>query len=183
MTLSISFASLVKYNNGEFKSTKQSDFLLSKCIDNAYHAESNNTYNNITRLVYICDVVGVKEVLKISQTKNTNISVWVRSEENKQKSAFNVEFKNTGKVIAKLHNTNQKLANKYETSRLVLLCGIKTLNMDDTSAITRFKRMVNKGTALQVKADGVLTALLNIDRTSNTNKEWLENANNYLAGK
>lgn len=73
--LDISFASLVKYNNGYFKSEKQAAFLLSKCNNNEYSV-SACIYNNSFTIIYTCDSVGIKSVAKV--TRKDTVITWER---------------------------------------------------------------------------------------------------------
>jgi len=62
--LAVSFASLVKSNNGFFKSEKQAAFLLGKCQEvNVFYA-GGNVYGNSFTLSYVCDEKGVVKVEK-----------------------------------------------------------------------------------------------------------------------
>ena len=57
-TIAASFASLVKFNNGFFKSDKQRDFLLSQCFEGVYQI-GGDTYGNSYAVRYVCDELGV----------------------------------------------------------------------------------------------------------------------------
>ena len=87
--LTKSFATLVKFNNGFFKSEKQANFLLSKCESNVFYGESSNVYNNITRNEYHCDQTGIIKVVKYSQTKKTLKTVWNRKADQEFKKDLN----------------------------------------------------------------------------------------------
>lgn len=71
-----SFAQLVKYNNGMFKSSKQEEFLSSQLDGDAYYATPGSVYNNSFVLVYHCDDYGVTYVEKI--TKKATTVTWER---------------------------------------------------------------------------------------------------------
>ena len=77
MSLSISFASLLKNNNnGLFKSTKQADFLLSMSNDGVY-STSGNVGRNSFYMDYFCDEQGVIKVTKRTDKKG-NVLTWER---------------------------------------------------------------------------------------------------------
>lgn len=76
MSLAISFASLVKNNNGLFKSEKQANFLLSMCNENVY-GTSGNVGRNSFYMDYFCDEKGVIQVTKRTDKKDT-VSTWER---------------------------------------------------------------------------------------------------------
>lgn len=62
--VAISFASLVKSNNGFFKSEAQASFLLSQCQEENVFFSSGEVYNNGFMIEYICDDKGVIKVVK-----------------------------------------------------------------------------------------------------------------------
>lgn len=68
-TVAISFASLVKNNNGFFKSEKQAAFLLSQCQDGMTFITSGDVYGNAFSLNYNCDSQGVVTVEKYLNKK------------------------------------------------------------------------------------------------------------------
>lgn len=82
-TLAKSFASLVKTNNGLFKSEKQAKFLTSKLIDGAYPV-TGNLYGNSFALFYVCDSKGIKIVSKYTATTGKTVTTWERKEEGKE---------------------------------------------------------------------------------------------------
>lgn len=62
--IAASFASLVKSNNGLFKSEKQAAFLLSRYQEeNTFHC-AGNVYGNSYQVTYYCDAKGVVKVEK-----------------------------------------------------------------------------------------------------------------------
>ena len=76
--LATSFASLVKSNNGLFKSEKQAAFLLSVCQDAGTFYTGGQVYGNSYSLQYNCDDAGVVSVEKYL-TKTGKIGlVWSR---------------------------------------------------------------------------------------------------------
>ena len=79
MELSQSFASLVKSNNGLFKSEKQAQFLLSQATDGSYMS-CGNVWGNSFNMEYFVDAKGVTKVTKYSKAKGTLVE-WTRKVE------------------------------------------------------------------------------------------------------
>lgn len=103
--IAVSFAGLVKNNNGMFKSEKQAAFLLSKCIDNEYEAVSS-VYGNSYTNTYLCDSKGVVKVVHYTHQKGESL-IWERVEndkltvqEEKQQKRIKREIKRIEKQIA-----------------------------------------------------------------------------------
>jgi len=97
MDLSISFASLVKTNNGFFKSDKQASFLLSQCRDGEY-STSGHLHGNSYQLFYTCDDAGVTKVEKSTHAKGLVLQ-WERVEEGKTSIQTSKEFKRLTRLI------------------------------------------------------------------------------------
>ena len=76
--LAISFASLVKYNEGRFKSAKQAKYLLSMCEDGKVFTTSGIVYRSTYVLFYFCDEQGVVKVEKYLPTTQKTEVTWVR---------------------------------------------------------------------------------------------------------
>lgn len=62
--VAMSFASLVKVNNGFFKSEKQAAFLLSQCQEENVFYAGGSVYKNSYMMEYHCDAKGVVKVVK-----------------------------------------------------------------------------------------------------------------------
>lgn len=62
--VAMSFASLVKSNNGFFKSEKQAAFLLSQCQEQNVFYAGGSIYKNSYMMEYHCDAKGVVKVVK-----------------------------------------------------------------------------------------------------------------------
>ena len=76
--IAASFASLVKSNNGFFKSEKQAAFLLSKCQDGNTFVCGGHVYRNPFTLYYVCDASGVVRVEKYTSKTGKNVTTWTR---------------------------------------------------------------------------------------------------------
>ena len=76
--LAASFASLVKSNNGLFKSEKQAAFLLSVCQDAGTFYTGGQVYGNSYSLQYNCDDAGVVSVEKYLPKTGRHAIVWSR---------------------------------------------------------------------------------------------------------
>ena len=75
--IAISFASLVKSNNGFFKSDKQRDFLLSQCDFDEYVSTGSVGKNNFT-ITYIVDDLGVRETINRGAKSGKSEITWQR---------------------------------------------------------------------------------------------------------
>lgn len=98
-----SFASLVKSNNGAFKSEKQAAFLLSQCEGNSFTACASmygNSYDN----TYVCDSVGVVRVEHYTKATGTKI-VWERVEAGKVSVQESKEFKRISREIKRIEKS------------------------------------------------------------------------------
>jgi len=76
--VAVSFASLVKSNNGMFKSEAQAKFLLSQCQEENTFVCSGNVYNNSFTMFYICDIQGVVKVEKYLPKSGKTTTTWER---------------------------------------------------------------------------------------------------------
>ena len=76
--LATSFASLVKSNNGLFKSEKQAAFLLSVCQDAGTFHTGGQVYGNSYSLEYNCDDSGVVSVKKYLPKTGKIVITWSR---------------------------------------------------------------------------------------------------------
>ena len=76
--LAASFASLVKSNNGLFKSEKQAAFLLSVCQDAGTFYTGGQVYGNSYSLQYNCDKAGVVSVEKYLTKTGKIVITWSR---------------------------------------------------------------------------------------------------------
>ena len=76
--LAASFASLVKSNNGLFKSEKQAAFLLSVCQDAGTFYTGGQVYGNSYSLQYNCDDSGVVSVEKYLPKTGKIVITWSR---------------------------------------------------------------------------------------------------------
>jgi hypothetical protein len=76
--VAVSFASLVKSNNGLFKSEKQAAFLLSQCQELNTFICGGDVYGNNFSLFYHCDAQGVEKVIKYLPQSGKSETVWLR---------------------------------------------------------------------------------------------------------
>jgi hypothetical protein len=76
--VAVSFASLVKSNNGMFKSEAQAKFLLSQCQEENTFVCGGNVYNNSFTIFYICDSLGVVKVEKYLPKSGKTTTTWER---------------------------------------------------------------------------------------------------------
>lgn len=76
--VAVSFASLVKSNNGMFKSEAQAKFLLSQCQEENTFVCGGNVYNSSFTMFYICDIQGVVKVEKYTPKSGKTTTTWER---------------------------------------------------------------------------------------------------------
>jgi len=76
--VAVSFAFLVKSNNGVFKSEAQAKFLLSQCQEENTFVCGGNVYNNSYTMFYICDIQGVVKVEKYLPKSGKTTTTWER---------------------------------------------------------------------------------------------------------
>lgn len=76
--VAVSFASLVKSNNGMFKSEAQAKFLLSQCQEENTFFVGGQVYNNSYTLSYNCDSLGVVSVEKYLPKSGKTTTTWER---------------------------------------------------------------------------------------------------------
>lgn len=76
-----SFASLVKSNNGLFKSEKQAAFLLSQCQEGKTFSTGGFVYNNPFRMFYHCNDLGVVKVEKYTANTGRTVTLWTPKQE------------------------------------------------------------------------------------------------------
>jgi len=112
--LSISFASLVKNNNGMFKSEKQADFLLSMCNDNIY-GTSGTFGRSSFYMDYFCDIKGILKVEKRTDKKGT-VLTWERREDGKLAIQDKKEIASIKRMLKQqqqslIHSTNYAWTN------------------------------------------------------------------------
>jgi hypothetical protein len=96
MQIAQSLASLVRNNNGFFKSTKQAEFLLSQCnVNTNQYLTTGSNYGNRFETLYTLDVLGVVSIQTTGiKTQNVKITftrldadalaVKIQNEETKQ---------------------------------------------------------------------------------------------------
>lgn len=100
--LGMSFAGLVKNNNGMFKTPKQAAFLLSQCDSMVYLVCGSSGWAGY-QLYYKCDADGVVEVIKYTQAKGDTLQ-WQRVVEGKTSVQDRKEFKR----LMRLRNALEK---------------------------------------------------------------------------
>lgn len=97
MTLAISFATLVKNNNGLFKSEKQASFLISMCRDGVFGTSSAFGYSSFN-MYYYCDDNGIYKVEKSTPKKGIMLT-WERREEGKVTVQDKKEIKSISRML------------------------------------------------------------------------------------
>jgi hypothetical protein len=164
LNLAISFASLVKNNNGIFKSAKQASFSLMHCNNCSEFSATGSVYKNSYTLVYTCDELGIFKVEKL--TKNKNAVVWTRlAIVDAEISATNKVIKNSAYVayISKLNKLTKLLINleiseKHITDKF-LINFTQSANQSDfvnSSIATISYKLLEKRIAQKTKINGAI---------------------------
>jgi hypothetical protein len=129
-----SIASLVKFNNGQFKSEKQAKLFLSKAVDGVYYSSGGSMYGNTFRHAYQLGPRGVEKVVKmLGKGKKKTVwtpdqtGAWKQSNENRQKR----------KELAAWINKAQAIYNKYEKTITKMAMNKETMHL----VVPRAKRL------------------------------------------
>lgn len=109
-----SFASLVKSNNGKFKSEAQAKFLLSQCRDGQF-ITGGRVHGNSYTLFYVCDNTGVIRVEKQTKSKGL-VLTWERREAGKVTVQDQKEIKRLNRLI-------KDVEARIDARRAAVACG------------------------------------------------------------
>lgn len=141
--LDISFASLVKSNNGKFKSDAQAKFLLSKCDGNEY-ISGGSVYGNTFQLIYHCDNQGITKVEKYTKATGSKIQ-WERKEAGTLSVQDEKELKRLNKL---LKQTEKSIADRESSMKAGTYHANKSLYDDsmkrDNDSLAQIKQMIAK---------------------------------------
>ena len=112
MSISKSLFSLVKNNNGFFKSDKQAAFLLSQCQEEySYVGGNGSIYGNSFFFEFYMDQNGITSVVK--HTNNDSKTQWMRMDDDEFASIMNL--KKELRTIATWVNKAGNIVNNFET--------------------------------------------------------------------
>lgn len=106
-----SIASLVKYNNGQFKSEKQANLFHSKAVDGVYYSSGGSMYGNTFRNAYVLGPNGVKKVVKMLG-KGKQKTVWTPDKTDGWKKSNDLRAER--KELAAWINKATAVLNKYD---------------------------------------------------------------------
>jgi hypothetical protein len=146
-----SIATLVKFNNGAFKSEAQAQLFLRKAQDGVYYSAGGSVHGNSFRNAYHINQEGVYKVEKLTRNKTT--TVWTKDTTDAWK-AVNTN-RDARKELAAWINKARSLYNTYEQ-------GIVPLVMKGTKSqfvVARATRLQNLKTmidAAQERYDNML---------------------------
>jgi hypothetical protein len=104
------FASLVKNNNGFFKSDAQAFFLANACQEPNQYASSGAAYGHSYVLFYICDSLGVAKVQK--QTSKGLAVIWERRTDDRVSIQDKKELQRLRRLIKE---TEQSIAKRIQS--------------------------------------------------------------------
>lgn len=118
--VAVSFASLVKSNNGMFKSEAQAKFLLSQCQEENTFFVGGQVYNNSYTLQYNCDSLGVVSVEKYLPKSGKTTTTWERLtvEQFQAKQAQDVATKELN--VQREANTKAKYQGRIDAFQVAL---------------------------------------------------------------
>lgn len=141
MSIDKSFYSLIKYNNGFFKSEKQAKFLLSHCEDNLYSV-SGLVYRNSYLDVFECDDRGVVKADRYTENGQKIKSIFVRDDSVSMDdlAAKKEKFLKNKERIAVINHLHSKWMEKKENLSPmkkvdVIMSIINEGRMDDVKAL------------------------------------------------
>lgn len=120
MSISLSFASLVKSNNGMFKSEAQAKFLLSQCQETNTFSSGGNVYGNSFTLSYVCDDKGIVSVEKYLPGKGKVQTTWMRHVEGTTNA---VESASKAKEIKRLNKEIKSLEKRIQARKEAFQAG------------------------------------------------------------
>jgi len=129
-----SIASLVKFNNGQFKSPKQAKLFLSKAVDGVYYSSGGNMYGNSFRHAYHLGNNGVIKVVKMLG-KGKEKTVWTPDTTDGWKKSN--EIRQQRKELAAWINKAGAIHNKYEQTITKMAMNKETMHL----VVPRAKRL------------------------------------------
>jgi len=138
-----SIASLVKYNNGQFKSEKQATLFHSKAVDGVYYSSGGSMYGNSFRHAYHLGPNGVEKVVKmLGKGKEKTVwtpdqtGAWKKTNDNRQQR----------KELAAWVNKAQSIYNKYEKTITKMAMNKETMHLVVPRAkrLKAFEEMIDK---------------------------------------
>lgn len=129
-----SIASLVKYNNGQFKSDKQAKLFHSKAVDGVYYSSGGSMYGNTFRHAYHLGPNGVEKVVKML-SKGKEKTVWTPDKTDGWKKSN--EIRQQRKELAAWINKARQIYLKYEKTITKLAMNKETMHL----AVPRAKRL------------------------------------------
>lgn len=161
MDISKSLFSLVKYNNGEFKSEKQKAFLTSFFVDGAYshttqyhfgEYEQKTKRNTATiTFQFLLNITGDK-ITKVTKNNSTYWELTANSqsqcEENKRKQE---EKKAAFEEVKQKHEYSVKLFNLHHAMNTKLIKYCTSLDVSDERVLWALKRMRDRVKRIESK--------------------------------
>lgn len=127
-SIALSFATLVKTNNGVFKSAAQAKFLLSQC-DNAQFVSCDSFFKNSYTITYVCDENGVIRVEKHALKSGKSSTAWLKIDDaafqSKQKivAACEITMRNYTARNKKLFSLLDKIEKSKSCAIDIILSG------------------------------------------------------------
>lgn len=165
MSVTKSLFSLLKTNNGHFKSDKQKEFLLSHCQSDRVFTSVRSIYNNSFQFHFICDDDGVVRVEKHTSKKIE--TYWERDPDH---DAFMKRLE----AQAEEKRRRVSIAQRFERIRII----VNNKNADSTDRLLRMMKG-KEGDALAKSTMAYLSIENKIKKLDGLSNELLEEMNNW----
>lgn len=143
--LAQSFASLVKTNNGMFKSPAQAAFLLSQCQASEYISSGSIMGSGFT-VHYECDTLGVTAVIKYTKTKGF-VTQWTRVVEGQVSVQDAKEIKRLERLIKATKKTIDSRQASYDSGEYT--AGEYVFTECQNASKMQLKQAIDKLTSMQ----------------------------------
>jgi hypothetical protein len=165
MTIARSFFSLLKTNNGYFKSEKQASFLLDHCGDGKVFVVNGSMFNNSYNFFFECDDEGVVRVEKHTSKKIE--TYWERDPDHDA-------FMKRVEAQAEEKRRRVSIAQRFERIRII----VNNKNADSTDRLLRMMKG-KEGDDLAKSTMAYLSIENKIKKLDGLSDELLEEMNNW----
>lgn len=162
MTIAKSFFSLIKTNNGYFKSEKQASFLLDHCGSDKVFITTDSMFNNSYNFFFECDDEGVVRVEKHTSKKIE--TYWERDPDHEGfmvRAAELEEEKRHRKAVAQRFDRIRSIVNNWNarnTDCLIRMMGDKSGD-ELTKIVNVYTSIDNKMKKLDRLSDEILAEM------------------------
>lgn len=157
--LTKSFAVLVAYNNGKFKSVKQATFMLSKLdnlyLDSSFTGEGFYVYRNQVNIVYVCDKVGVTKTVKFTPNNPQGVVTWERQSEEQFIAGKAAKESRKAKIVfnRKLYDQAFELCSLLEKVKDSHISTIMIIDRGDDNAVIAYANKYERICKIRERAE------------------------------